>query len=827
MGVWPTTRVLLLTGAALVVSACGDSAPVESGAGPVVSGPTPTPAPTPLPTHVVPKGEWIIGDAHVHDDHSADGSFFRQAIDQGAIGNVSVADQIAQGERMGLQWMPLTDHRTYDQHYDPLWTSDQLLLIPGEEANGSPHSTVHGAIDTIVQGANPEGAPEFQRLQWSVWDAHSQDASWTIAHPEEGSYDEDHHPTVLASVVGIDNVETWNRGSDPEGEIDYAENRWNAGFRFGIVGGGDNHFRELWLVAGPGMPYTGVLAEDLSERALLDGMRSGRTRINTSELRALSPTVTLQADFQNDGEYEAINGDEVFVPAGTPGRLRIRIEHGTGTQLLLYKSPGRIAGAYKTYVPLGPDMVYQEDIVAEAEPTWYRLEARGPGGIAAINTNDLPVSLLTLLEQVPNQLRAVSAPIFISTGPADPQAEVPIPADQGGDDGAEIALGEIGHYSGFPAVAVADGVTHLVAEAHRPACTQVVYRRMGEGGEPVDLAPASCSARFPKIAARNNDVWVAWQDERASQIPRRPAIYLRHSSDGGRSWGGEIALRVIEGRAERPDIAITASGRPVVVWQEIGAGKAFDVFAQVVGEDAEPANLSAEGKTVQAPMLFDTRSALYPASVWPRVAVSADGRIAVAFQDNRDDIDPLWTGSTAGRGTDPDDWQIRVMRRGDDGAWLAAGVVGDAARADRHPALAWSGDGKMVLAWDSKEMESSGRNLSIQSAVSGDDGVSWSIPEPVALAPEAMSQYPSLAAQSDGSVVSAWYDTRSADWRWRIVTARYAVDIGWSTGDLIESRGINTWPALADGMIAFATTRNAVRLQRDRTQQIAVMRLGD
>ena len=216
MNAWSTTRVLLLTIAGLAVSACGESSPVDVGSGPVVAEPgTPTTPDTPV---VVSNGDWFIGDAHVHDDHSADGSFFRQVIDQGSVGNVSVADQIGQGERMGLQWMPLTDHRTYDQHYDPLWTSDQMLLIPGEEANSSPHSTVHGAVDTIVQGASVEGQPEVQRLQWSVWDAHSQDASWTIAHPEQGSYDDDHVPTVFASVVGVDNVETWNRGSDPEGE---------------------------------------------------------------------------------------------------------------------------------------------------------------------------------------------------------------------------------------------------------------------------------------------------------------------------------------------------------------------------------------------------------------------------------------------------------------------------------------------------------------------------------------------------------------------------------------------------------------------------------
>src|ERR1043166_3806268 len=103
----------------------------------------------------LPDGQWMRGDLHVHDDHSADGSLPRQGLDQSAPGNNSVKSQIDFATAQGLQFLPLTDHRTYDQHYDPLWESANLLLIRGEEANGSPHAVVHGAVDTIVQGASP------------------------------------------------------------------------------------------------------------------------------------------------------------------------------------------------------------------------------------------------------------------------------------------------------------------------------------------------------------------------------------------------------------------------------------------------------------------------------------------------------------------------------------------------------------------------------------------------------------------------------------------------------------------------------------------------
>ena len=80
----------------------------------------------------LPDGQWMRGDLHVHDDHSSDGSLPRQCCNQLGPGNNSVKDQIDFAFAHGLQFLPLTDHRTYDQHYDQLWESANLLLIRGE-----------------------------------------------------------------------------------------------------------------------------------------------------------------------------------------------------------------------------------------------------------------------------------------------------------------------------------------------------------------------------------------------------------------------------------------------------------------------------------------------------------------------------------------------------------------------------------------------------------------------------------------------------------------------------------------------------------------------
>jgi hypothetical protein len=754
---------------------------------------------------------------------------------------VSVSDQITQAILNGADFVPLTDHRSYDQHYDPLWESSSALLVRGEEANGAPHAIVLGAVDTIVQGANSPGQPDFQRMQWSIWDAHAQDANWDTAHPDDGETNADGSPNIDASAQGVDNIEVWNRASMPDVEIDYAETRWNLGFRTGVTGASDDHFRETWVLQGPLFPTTEVFAPNLSERGLVQGLRLGHTRIHAKDsagpVGTTGPDLLLEADMQLDGIYELVNGDEVAVPAGTKGQLRITIANGLGTSVYLYKSPGRSAGPLQTFTPTGVTSadVFTVPITADSGPSWYRLEARGPGESSAIDLSALeafaenPTSPLPTSLELSNQLRGVSAPIFLGPALIDASPETPLPVDAGTDDGAKLITGAQGLFSGFPDIAVANGRSHVVSELHANGSSQVMYQALDATGtaigSSVNLAPTSTTARFPKVAASGNDVWVVWQDERAGEVPHRPAIYLRHSTNGGTSWQAEQLVRSLGGRAEHPVVAVTVTGLPVVAWQEISAGNAFDVMAQIIGKESAPINLSGSGKTTAAANAVDSRSARYPASVWPTVAVAPDGHIAVGWQDNRTDEDPLWTGGISyGNGTDPDNWQIMVAVRAPTATtWQTPSSIGSDTQADRHPSIAYGADGSVVAAWDSKPLSSSGANLVVLSARSVDGGSTWNAPAAISTSAVGMGEFPHLGVDSNGQVRVVWHDCRSADWRWRIMTS--SLDGGgiWSAASLIPSHGVNTWAATQAGQIVWASTRNAQRIQRDPTQQIMLL----
>lgn len=779
------------------------------------------------------SADWFAGDLHTHSDHSSDGSLLRQSFDDQAPGNMPLADIIELAEGLELDYLPFTDHRTHDQHYDPQWESDGVLLITGEEANGSPHATVHGAVDMIDQNASVPGAPGSRVVQESIWLAHSQGANWVTAHPDDGMIDETLGlPLDRADAVGVDMVELWNRASNPEAEIDYAEERWNAGFRFGIAGASDNHFKELWWLGGtPARPGTEVLLSQLSERALLDGLRDGRSSLYSRD--QASPRVRIEADFDGDGRYEHQAGDEIIAPLGSRGELRIRVEQGTGCRLLVYAAPGRQAGPIADRILLGdPEAdTLTLPLIVLSSPMWYRAEVRSLG---LAEPSSLLFGLLigpydfeNLAQELLAQLRAMTSPIFVSTAPATPLGPFLPPADAGLVDAAEYAHGALDDFAGFPDAAHdrSSDTLHIVAEVHAGAATHIEYSRRAADGSwlPAQRLDSSARARFPRIASSGQHVAVVWQDEAAGQIPRRPAIHMRQSLDGGTSFAPEVIVRELPGRAMHPDAALDAAGAAHIIWQEIAAGQAFDINYRQLSDDGQLSairNLSANGKDVVAPGERDARSARYPASVRPAIAVDDDGAVHAVWQDNRFDPDPLWTGQAAtGEGTDPDDWQIAYRRADDDSA--AIEFLGAADAADRHPDIVVDGQQRVHLSWDSKPLIAAGANLRVLTSARAATAGSFASPADVSAFAGSSARQPRLGLGANGDARLVWFDSRSADWRWRVMYSDYDGE-RWAEGILLNGPGNNSWPVIAGPAVVFATTRMARRLQRDRSQQIFV-----
>jgi hypothetical protein len=808
---------------------------------------------------------WLSGDTHVHNDHSSDGSALRQGIQGAGPGNVSVADQIfAVTTFSSLDWLPMTDHRTYVQHYDPLWTSDKLLLIPGEEANSGPHATVLGAVESIIQnGRTTDLASRNAALQQSIWDSMSQNASYGLAHPDDGVLaSPDGAPNQNGHVVGLDRVEMWNRGSNAEDELSYAEHRWNAGYRIAVVGASDVHFKELWPVTPPGSPKTWVYAAGATERGILTGIHRQNTFVS---LGNPDPSLTFQMDRDNDNRYETIAGDEVIMPRQAVQRLRFRVitdQFAVGMTLNVYQAPGRSAGKALTQPITSSGQIIDFELPWNGTngDTWFRAELRQTGLPAAVDTNALRSldfqKILTEQTTYPEQLRALTTPIFVSSVLIESRAsdgKKLLPDEDKTSDSAVRISRNPGRFTGFSDVARTGKGLFSVWEEHSPSGTRILGRVIKANGafEPaVVLSGTSAAARFARVAARGDLVWIVWEDERSGQKPRNAAIYARYSRDGGMTWFPEIKVRQqVSSRSEKPALVIPKdSDIPMIAWQEIFNGTSngvtapsdatgFDVFvAQGSGTVSTGSvsfssvkNISITGKSAyKAQDPSDTRAARYWASVRPSLALAeTTGEIALAYQDNRNDPDPLWTGATGtGDSHDNDIFQIRVhsLRNGQ---WDAGVTLGAATMEDRHPSIYFKDD-KPVVAWVPRGVDNAGGvNLRVLAAdrncVDSMNNVVWCAPINLGdTGTTGSGQFVRLGKDLNSNLVAFWYDSRSTDWRFKLGFVLLNSNRVWGPFKLIKAPGNNTWPALTEGYVSFTSSRNAQRLQRDKTHEVFV-----
>ncbi|MGD0057068.1 MAG: CARDB domain-containing protein [Methanomassiliicoccales archaeon] len=127
---------------------------------------------------------------------------------------------------------------------------------------------------------------------------------------------------------------------------------------------------------------------------------------------------------------------------------------------------------------------------------------------------------------------------------------------------------------------------------------------------------------FPRIAARNNSVFVVWHDNRTN-----PSfdIYGSYSNNSGASFGPNV--KVSDGkpgtRHAMADAAIMPDGNPCAVWHD---GRSGDLKVRF-------ARSNNSGASFLPSVLVDD-SAQGTAQSNPRVAVDSGGNISVVYRDN-------------------------------------------------------------------------------------------------------------------------------------------------------------------------------------------------
>lgn len=305
------------------------------------------------------KKQWYKGDLHVHCEYSHDST-------------VPLEHWIKVAANIGLDFLALTDHRNVDHLFDEDWKSDKVLLLSGIEWGGPGHSNFFG-----LRTDNTCDYDNYDEVIQAFRKAYLQGALTSINHFCD---DTDYWISVLTDKPEIKNYialwETWNvwwlvNGTNNLVSIDYWEGLLNQENKFAAVGGSDVHYSSFPL----GFPTTFVYADNLSNLAILKGLREGRTYIanaypyfNGEEYNYDNiPQLDFTADGDGNGSYEAMIGDTL-----TLGSIQFKIVIQNAFGLIQVIKNGEVIKSWTEHTELST-VEYLFTDTAE-DYSWYRVE---------------------------------------------------------------------------------------------------------------------------------------------------------------------------------------------------------------------------------------------------------------------------------------------------------------------------------------------------------------------------------------------------------------------------------------------------------------------
>lgn len=319
---------------------------------------------------------WFRGDLHMHDAHS-DGSCTSQA---GKKVPCPLYKTVEAATARGLDFIAITDHNT-TSHFDAMRELasyfDKMLLIPGREITTfQGHANVFGTTEFIDFRLTSKYVPTFNDLLNEV---EKKRALISINHP--GS------PTG-AECMGcgwsvkdtdfsrVHVIEALNGGSldGPQSGIPFWEQRLKDGFRETAIGGSDNHNASYAPEheSAIGRPTTVVYAPNLSERAVLEGIRAGHVFVDVLGSRDRAIEFTASA-----GGQRVMMGDTVKAPAGEKVHFVLTLRNLVGAKAEVVRD-----GVVE---PLGDTAneaiaVREFDEVSDGGRHWVRVNVRGENG---------------------------------------------------------------------------------------------------------------------------------------------------------------------------------------------------------------------------------------------------------------------------------------------------------------------------------------------------------------------------------------------------------------------------------------------------------------
>jgi MYXO-CTERM domain-containing protein len=323
------------------------------------------------PVVISTERRWYKGDFHVHSIQSGDAA--------------ATFDQISTlAKSRGLDFVNVSDHNTTSQH-DLLAaiqasTTDFLFLRGAEITTYSGHGNAVGLHDYVDHRLGYAG----RTMQNIVDDVAAQGALFIVNHPKLDlgnvciGCDWKHlDDTPWDKVAGIE-VITGNWEIGIQAFVPRVLAMWddllNQGYKIAAIGGSDDHTAGMshgQTDSQIGSPTTLVLSDGLSEAAIMDAIRAGRTIV---QLRGPDDPFVEMTVKKKDGSIAEI-GDEVYVDHLD---MTIHVVGGNGTFVQVW-----FDGKKATQIPVtsddfttkyGPAAAATRGVTAAPAPNRYRLE---------------------------------------------------------------------------------------------------------------------------------------------------------------------------------------------------------------------------------------------------------------------------------------------------------------------------------------------------------------------------------------------------------------------------------------------------------------------
>lgn len=323
---------------------------------------------------------WYRGDLHMHTAHSDGGCATRGGAKAPCPAFLTAS---AAAER-GLDFVAVSDHNT-TSHFAALRELqpyfDRTLLMPAREITTfQGHANVFGTTAPIDFRVGSATVPDWDALLRDVAAKHG---LVSINHPVRPSNELcmgcGWTPTPAADLARVQMVEVVN-GNDadtPLSGVPFWEGLLDRGLRVTAVGGSDNHDAGAATRLGSGAvgtPTTVVYASELSETAILAGLRAGHAFVDVAGSRDRRLEFSAAS-----GDATATMGDTLKVPANAAATFTVRVRGAAGARVELIED-GRAASIAGERAIASNDQALAFDWPGDGRRHWRRANVRDAGG---------------------------------------------------------------------------------------------------------------------------------------------------------------------------------------------------------------------------------------------------------------------------------------------------------------------------------------------------------------------------------------------------------------------------------------------------------------